>query len=222
MGLPVFLLRKFATAMRPPLYFIIFMILCLPFTGRAQAVAAPDTTLKQVVSDTLQRQKAAEADQNPTLEGGTFSSKTFQPNAKKSGMFSAILPGLGQAYNRQYWKLPVIYAGVGASAYFIHFNNKQYQEYRKAYIARIDSDPGTSDPYVGIYTTDALKQLQDGYKQYLDLTVLVSGLGYILQVMDAVVYAHLKNFDISPDLSMRIAPVISPSYVGVGFAIGLK
>lgn len=203
---------------------LLFLFVCLVAgTGvQAQVRSAPDTALKQVVSDSLRQQKAAEAAQPAIVQGPTAIGLPFQPNPKKAGMFSAIVPGLGQAYNRQYWKLGIIYAGVGASAYFIHFNNKQYQTYRKAYIARIDGDPGTTDPYVGIYTTDALKQLQDGYKQYLDLTVLVSGLGYVLQVMDAVVYAHLKNFDISRDLSLRVAPVVGPSYAGVGVVIGLK
>jgi len=188
----------------------------------AQVQAVPDTALKQVVSDSLQQQKQTEAGTPALIKGPAAIGAPFQPNPKKAGMFSAIVPGLGQAYNRQYWKLGIIYAGVGASAYFIHFNNRQYQDFRKAYIARIDGDPGTTDPYVGIWSDSDLKTLQDGYKQYLDLTVLVSGLGYILQVMDAVVYAHLKNFDISPDLSLRVMPVVGPSYAGVGVLIGLK
>lgn len=203
---------------------ILLFLVCFFFvpSSSAQVQYAPDTALKQVVSDSLRAQKAEEAGEPAIIRQPTSIGLPFQPNPKKAGMFSAILPGLGQAYNRQYWKLPIIYAGVGAAAYFIHFNNSQYQEYRKAYIARIDGDPSTTDPYVGVFTTDALKQLQDGYKRYLDITVLVTGLGYMLQVMDAVVYAHLKNFDISPDLSLRVSPVVGPSYAGIGIVIGLK
>lgn len=143
----------------------------------------------------------------------------FEPNPKKAGLYSAILPGTGQLYNRQYWKLPVIYAGLGAAAYFINDNYKAYNRYRTAYIATIDSDPKTisTEPY----DSNQLKQLQDQFKQYVDLTVLLTSVGYIIQVMDAVVFAHLKNFDVSRDITMRMRPTTMPNG-GVGFGLAFN
>lgn len=145
----------------------------------------------------------------------------FQPNPKKAGMYSSILPGLGQLYNRQYWKIPVVYAGGAIATYFIVQNLNNYDTYRKAYIGRINN-PYPTDQFTRIYSTDQLKQLQDDYQKYLDLTVLFSGIGYALQVVDAVVSAHLKNFDMSRDISFKVRPVALPSGVGVGLVVNFK
>lgn len=143
----------------------------------------------------------------------------FQPIPKKAGLYSALLPGAGQFYNRQYWKVPVVYAGLGAAAYFISFNYTRYNKYRTAYIATIDQDPNTVS--TELYGQSDLKQLQDQYKQWLDMTVLLTSIGYMIQVMDAVVFAHLKNFDVSPDISMRMKPMAMPNG-GAGFGIAFQ
>ena len=145
----------------------------------------------------------------------------FQPNPKKAGLYSAMLPGSGQLYNRQYWKIPVIYGAFAVAGYFINYNYKQYNTYRTAYIATIDDDPNTIS--TEIYGQDELKQLQDQYKEWLDLTVLFTSLGYMIQVMDAIVFAHLKNFDVSPDISLRMKPMAMPNGgLGFGLAVNLK
>jgi hypothetical protein len=147
--------------------------------------------------------------------------KVFQPNPKKAGLYSALLPGAGQFYNRQYWKVPVVYGVFAVAGYFIQFNYKQYNTYRTAYIATIDSDPNTIS--TEIYSQSELKDLQDQYKEWLDITVLLTSVGYMLQVMDAVVFAHLKNFDISPDISMQMKPMAMPNGgLGFGLAINLR
>ncbi len=145
----------------------------------------------------------------------------FQPNPKRAGLFSAILPGLGQAYNRQYWKVPVIYAGLGAAGYFMVDNYNNYQSYRKAYVGRINN-PYYTDQYTNIYTSAQLKQLQDDYNRFLDMTVLFTGVGYALQIVEAMTGAHLKNFDVSRDLSVNIRPSIQPNYVGIGLVLSVK
>ena len=148
----------------------------------------------------------------------------FEPKPKKAGMYSAILPGSGQFYNRQYWKVPVIYVGVAAAGYFFNFNLTNYQKYRKAYYSRIDNDPNTTDTDIETknYTTDNLKTLQDQYRKWLDMTVLFTALGYTVQVIDAIASAHLRNFDISRDISLRIQPVAQPNFVGIGLAANFK
>lgn len=138
------------------------------------------------------------------------------PNPKKAGLYAAILPGAGQVYNKQYWKLIVVYGAAAAAAYFINFNANQYQTYKRAYIAALE---GKQHEFSNIYSTAALKQLQDGYKKYLDMSVLFTSLGYTLQIMDAIVFAHLKNFDVSKDVSLRFQPVVDPNGVGMGLVM---
>lgn len=156
---------------------------------------------------------------NPEADDTVKKKVVFQPNPKKAGLYSALLPGSGQFYNRQYWKVPVVYAGLGVAAYFISFNYTNYNRYRTAYIATIDQDPNTNS--VEVYSSADLKTLQDQYKQWLDMTVLLTSVGYMLQVMDAVVFAHLKNFDVSPDISMRFKPMAMPNG-GAGFGIAFQ
>ncbi|MEY4333734.1 MAG: hypothetical protein RLZZ196_2477 [Bacteroidota bacterium] len=135
----------------------------------------------------------------------------FQPIPKKAILYSAILPGLGQVYNRQYWKVPIIYAGMAAAFIAYDFNNSRYQQYKKAYIARIDNNPSTTDEFVGLYTDANLKTLQDSYKRFADMTILFTAVGFAIQSLDALTAAHLKNFDVSKDISFRFSPTVLPS-----------
>lgn len=138
---------------------------------------------------------------------------------KKIALFSSILPGLGQYYNRHYWKIPVIYAGVGAAIYFANDNLKNYNLYRKLSVAHEmgDQELIATSPY----SREMVNLQRDYYRRNLDLTVLITVLGYGLQVIDAVVFAHLNNFDISDDLSLRAQPVLMPQG-GIGMGLVLK
>ena len=202
------------------------------------AQAVPDTSLNNIIRDTAGQRKSVPdkviITTRPGAMGKTDSAtkekvpdvivvKTgpFQPNPKKAGLYSAIVPGLGQMYNRQYWKIPVVYAGLAIAGYYFIDNLNNYQTYRKAYIGRVNN-PYPTDKYVGIYTIDQLQQLQNDYNKYLDLTVLFSSLGYALQVLDAITSAHLKNFDISRDISMKMTPVATPNSIGMGLVVNFK
>lgn len=147
--------------------------------------------------------------------------KIFQPIPKKAGLFSAILPGAGQFYNRQYWKIPIIYGGLAVAAYFINDNLNNYLDFRQAYISSINNTKRT-DKYANLYSTPQLQILQADYSKYLDLTVLFTGIGYIAQILDAVAYAHLHNFDISEDLSLRVKPEAFPQGAGIGLVVNFK
>ncbi len=144
----------------------------------------------------------------------------WQPDPKKAGLYATLIPGLGQVYNRQYWKLPIVYAGLGVAGYFIVRNTKEYNKYRKAYIGRLNNDYPT-DEFVGIYSVDQLKQIQSDYNKNLSMTILFSSLAYMMQIMDAVTAAHLRNFDISRDISMQMRPVITPIGGRIGGGMGL-
>jgi len=110
---------------------------------------------------------------------------------------------------------------MAIAGYFFIDNLNNYQAYRKAYIGRVNN-PYPTDKYVNIYTIDQLQQLQNDYNRFLDLTVLFSSLGYALQVLDAITSAHLKNFDISRDISMRVLPVATPNTVGIGLVMNFR
>ena len=213
--------------------------ICLGGSLRSLAQITPDTTYNDVTRDTtgVKGPKAGtwqvvtppattgtaipEGPSTDSIPVTPVKEGPFQPNPKKSGMYSAILPGLGQLYNRQYWKIPVVYAGLVVAGYFIVENLDNYQSYRKAYIGRINNNYPT-DQYVGIYSESQLQQLQNDYSKYLDLTVLITGIGYALQVVDAITSAHLKNFDISRDISMKMRPVIYPAGAGIGLIMNFK
>lgn len=140
---------------------------------------------------------------------------------KKTALFSAIVPGLGQYYNKQYWKIPVIYALVGAAVYFVSDNLKNYNAFRKEYAGRINNDPDFVSQFPQYQDIGTIQSAQDYYRRNLDLTVLLTGVGYTLQVIDAVVFAHLKGFDISDDISLNARPVLMPNG-GVGFGLVMK
>jgi hypothetical protein len=127
---------------------------------------------------------------------------------KKAAIFSAVLPGAGQIYNKKWWKVPIIYAGGAGLAYSFQFNQSKYIRYRTAYKYRIDNDPSTVDDYVGVYSDDNLNTLQKYYHRYRDLTVIGFAALYALNVIDASVDAHLFTFDVSDDLSVNIHPTL--------------
>jgi len=138
-------------------------------------------------------------------------------NPRASMYKSLILPGLGQATNRQYWKIPVLYACFAVCIYSIDFANTYYQDFKKAYIWRMDGDSNTIDKYDPLnlasnelkYTPEQLKSARDYYRRNLELSVIFTAGFYFLNVIDAYVSAHLLNFDVSDDLSIQISvPVI--------------
>lgn len=138
---------------------------------------------------------------------------------KKIGLLSAIIPGLGQFENKQYWKIPVIYVGVGAAVYFLYDNQKGYNDIRAEQASR-KSGKETNGKY-SLYSDPDLAYLSNYYQTNLDLTYVLTGVGYALQVIDAVVFAHLKGFDISEDISFKWKPILTPQG-GPGFGLVMK
>lgn len=134
--------------------------------------------------------------------------KTFKPKPQISGLLSAVVPGAGQIYNRKYWKAPIIWAAVAGVGYMIYSNHNTYTQYRDALRLRTDNDPLTIDAYELTYTDNDLLTLQDEARRSRDLWLILTTLGHALNVVDAVVDAHLSTFDVSDDLSMKINPAL--------------
>tara|TARA_R110000823_G_scaffold7280_18_gene26687 strand:- start:783 stop:1343 length:561 start_codon:yes stop_codon:yes gene_type:complete len=121
----------------------------------------------------------------------------------KAAFYSAILPGLGQAYNKKYWKIPIVYAGLGISIYSYTFNQREYNKFRDEYKRRLD---GTSDPNHPIYGNldDArLISAQKFHQRNRDLSMLLTVGIYILNIVDANVDAHLIQFNVNDNLSVK-------------------
>ncbi len=150
--------------------------------------------------------------------------KEHKHSPARAAMLSATLPGLGQIYNRKYWKVPIVYAGFGAVIYFVNFNNTNYQDFRKAYIYRIDGNPNTIDEYPD-YSADVLEKAMNFYRRNLEISYIAGGVLYVLNILDATVDAHLFDFNVNEDLSINIRPGIMPSYSNTnssGFGTGLS
>jgi hypothetical protein len=126
---------------------------------------------------------------------------------KKASLYSTICPGLGQAYNKKYWKIPVLYAGFAGLGYSIYSNQKDYIRYRTAYRIRMDTDSTTTDEFVKtIRNPDNLLKATKTLHRWRDLSIFGAALLYVLNIVDATVDAHLFSFDVSDDLSLNFQP----------------
>ncbi|HNX87890.1 MAG TPA: DUF5683 domain-containing protein [Paludibacteraceae bacterium] len=153
-----------------------------------------------------------------TLAVSSLEKTKFKPNPLKSIWMGAAIPGFGQIVNRKYWKLPIVYGGYLGFAYAISWNNNNYITYKNAYRDIIDKDP-TTNSHIDIlprgYTiqmigestyTNMLKTRQSTFRQWRDLSIILSVGYYALVLLDAYVDAQLYDFDISPDLVLNVQP----------------
>lgn len=144
---------------------------------------------------------------------------------RRAMLYSAVLPGGGQIYNRKYWKAPIVWAGLGTCIFFIQDNGREYRRYRDAYIALTDDDPDTVDEFGGIYSPSALRDASDTYRRWRELSYIALSAVYILNIIDASVDAHFVRFDVNPDLGMAMGPSLplaAQGAMGVSVAFTLR
>jgi hypothetical protein len=159
-------------------YIFILTCLFLSFEGRAQEEISlvPKDTVKVIID----------------------------PNRPaRAAFYSALVPGLGQAYNKKYWKVPIVYIGLGVGIYSYTWNQKKYHEFRDEYKRRLD---GTSDPDHPIYgglDNDRLIRAQKFHQKNRDLSALITAGLYILNIVDANIDAHLMQFNVNDNLSLK-------------------
>ena len=137
----------------------------------------------------------------------------------KATTLSTICPGAGQIYNKSYWRVPIVVGGFAAMVYCIDWNNRGYQRFKKAYRLKADYDAhpdlypnGAQDEFGGRYSSSFLKNLRNSYRRNRDLCIILTAGIYILQIVDAHVDAHLRDYDISKDLSVSISPAFGYTY----------
>lgn len=158
----------------------------------------------------------------------------FNPSPTRAVWLSALFPGLGQIYNRRYWKLPIVVGGFLGLTYATTWNNNMLNDYTKAYGDAMDSDPNTKS-YMDFYPPTTreedinmdwlkrvLKSKKDFYRRNRDLCIISMVGLYLLCMVDAYVDASLANFDITPDLSMKVKPAVIEPQLGKLPAVGLQ
>lgn len=195
------------------LFSLILVLAC--FEVQAQqpdtVLVLPDTTAG-ILSDSI-----APSGRSPIRR---FFTKDY-PKPGRAALLSLILPGAGQAYNKRWWKLPLVYGALGGMLWLEVDNVRQYRALRDNYRLLVDGDPDTNPsefPYTQIDAT-TMKSYRDQWRRYVEQTSLALGLVYLLQVTDAFVDAHLRNFDVSDDLSLRFHPKLDAT-TGLGPAFG--
>lgn len=191
----------------------IFSISAKPVTAEADsALLANDSIPASLLLET-------KADEFDEWQERVFE---FNPDPTRAVWLSALFPGLGQIYNRRYWKLPIIVGGYLGLGYATSWNNRMLDDYTRAYRDIMDSDPSTKS-YMDFFPksikeedldktwlTNTLKSRKNFYRRNRDLCIICMVGVYLLAMVDAYVDASLSHFDISPDLSMQVAPALIP------------
>lgn len=194
----MFQLTKMSQGKILALFFTAFIT--TPFFGLAQETVVP--------VDSAKTKKNAVA--NDIIYD---TAKARQHSPKKAAIRSAILPGLGQIYNKKYWKLPIVYGALGTTGAVFVYNIKNYKDLKQAYIGKYNARVyGDSTEYYKIdprllpLSEESLRFNRDEFRRNVDYSVLVFLLLWGLNVVDAAVDAHLKPFDVGPDLGLKIKP----------------
>ena len=187
--------------------FLIIVGLSLWQVTVGQVQVASDTTV--VGSDTTVMRRL---DSNAPIQ--EFESVAKEHSPTRAALLSAAIPGLGQAYNKKYWKIPIVWGGFAAFGYFIKYHNDQYQYYRRNLIYEVEKDPDYPNE-TGL-DQSTLRSGRDYYRRNRDQLALYGILFYMLQIVDAHVDAHLIEFDVNQDLSARIQPDFTPFRMGSG------
>lgn len=163
------------------------------------------------------------------MDGAVMFKSDRSPEPARSTVYSLLLPGLGQIYNGEFWKVP-LYLGIMAGA--VHFtidNNLQYNRWRDYYNLATSTDPTVEKPP---QSAENAKYFRDLYRRYRDYSILAIALVYLIQVIDANVFAYMQDFEVNDDISMHIEPAVQPMQfattagpaqgMSVGMSVGLK
>lgn len=213
-------------------HLLLILLACI-VTINAKALSVNDSTkvARDTIAFSLHEKKTALKTPADTLTHKVI----FKPNPSRAVWLGAIVPGLGQIYNKKYWKLPLIYGGFAGLIYAISWNGRMYNDYKNAYLDITDNNPNTTSylhfltpdqqkSYDTAWLTSALKTRVSSFRRYRDLSVICAIGLYALTMVDAYVDAQLSDFDVSPDLSMKIAPTIMNNAYqsGLNASLGMK
>lgn len=188
-------------------------------TDTIEAVVPELYVIEDNMDDTI---KNTQANTKKKIEEQPIKKDYFKPDPKKATWYAIVCPGLGQIYNRSYWKLPILYGGMLTFTYLIRWNGGMYNDYHNAYHDILDSDPNTQSylslvpEYDGSQTwlQSTLKSKTERYRRARDLSTFGMVALYLVSVVDAFVDAHLYDFTVTDDLTMRLEPVFNTNGFG--------
>ena len=204
--------------MKQPFTFLIpsKTTLLLLFILCCQSLVAQPPIIKPIppADTTPVKTKIITANKVDNTPNSSIDSVLLKHSPKLAAKRSALIPGWGQIYNKKYWKLPIVYGALGVTSYIFFDNIKTYREYRFAYNARYkaalpipdSTDYKTLDNLYKVIQPESIRAARNKFRQYVDYSVLFFILFWGLNVVDATVDAHLKAFDVSPNLSISIDP----------------
>ena len=197
--------------------FFFFLIPVITIAQEDSASAKKDTTmhLQGQIDTTVSKLDTAKKKHSPRL----------------AAIRSAIIPGWGQVYNKRIWKVPIVYTAIGIPAYLFFDNKKWYNKTKYAYAIASSPNP-TQDEidrvdkrlryFVENKATTALVNYRNEFRRNMDYSILFFLLFWSLNIVDATVDAHLRDFDVSPDLSLKLKPVLNTNTYGVGLVLTFK
>ena len=156
------------------------------------------------------------------LDGNANFKSDRHPDPGKATVYSILCPGLGQVYNSEYWKIPIYWGAIAGGVYFYSNNKRNYERYKWIYDQATSTDPEVEKPPI---SADNALYYRDIFRRYRDYSILSIALFYVVQIVDANVFAYMQDFEINDDISMRLEPtVITPDYaqvpsLGLGFTL---
>lgn len=187
--------------LKPFTYLTLALALLGPVQAFTQEKTADTTNVKKPIEDNV-------IVESPKVK--------YAHSPKKAGWMSAALPGLGQVYNKKWWKVPIVYAALGTSTGFIIYNQRKYQTFKQAYINSLN---GVEDEYTYLYSSSSLFEIQNTYHNWRDISIAVTAGFYVLNILDAVVDAHFFRYDMGEDLSLEITPSLNFVKPGIGIRL---
>jgi len=223
--------------MRLPFWVFFLWGVFLSFQLQAQQ---PDTVIRlKPVSDSVLEKKDTiyTGGKATTLAGRDSAEEMVHKRARRAALYSAILPGAGQVYNKKYWKVPLVYAALGIPAYYYFYNKKWYQNCQYA-LTVTTTGPGSPPrqswadsaaavaqplkPFVKNQDVNGLITNRDEFRKNEDYAVIYFLLFYVLNIVDATVDAHLKGFNVNSDLSFKLRPMFVPGpYGSAGISVAV-
>jgi hypothetical protein len=197
---------------------LLFLVLLMCFLTQGQAFS-------QVVEANSTRQDSTKKAIKKTPAIKDSARIAIEAMPRRAALNSALLPGLGQIYNKRWWKVPLVYGGFVGIGLVFEFNQRYYQVFLKEAQFRQENPGKTQNPLYAPYTTEGIISIKDSYRRNRDLSVL-AGLGfYAINIIDAYVDAKFFRFDISDELSVKVSPSLNQVPIhasSTGQVLGLK
>jgi len=199
----------------------IFLVIALALSG-TMAFAQEDSA-------------SVKKDTSLFVQGGVYSKRSVDTmrhhSPRKASIRSAIIPGWGQVYNGKLWKVPIVYTAIGIPAGLFFYNKKWYERTNYAYAVSLSPNPPQDSldkvhpdllPLVERNASSSLVNYRNDFRKSMDYCVIFFLLAWGLNIVDATVDAHLKEFNVTPDLSLKLKPVLSNNNYGVGLVLEFR